>query len=111
MPSALTNEKENTMLELYTKARAVVDAIEECGASDKLTHAVTLAGDLAQDLEFLDLHFLAIDKGWKIPSEGNDDWPKHSWIWYWRNCMAYEKDPSVGRPVVPHRSGGGHVLP
>jgi len=94
-------------MELTKKARAVVDAIEECGASDKLTHAVTLAADLAADLEFMDLHHLAIDKGWKIPSQQNGDFPKHAWTWYWRNCEAYEKDPSVGRPVVPHRSGGG----
>jgi len=94
------------MQELYKKARAVVDAIEECGASDKLTHAVSLASDLATDIEFVGLREIAVDKGWKVPPI-DDPFPKHSWAWYWRNCMAYEKDPSVGRPVAPHRSGGG----
>ena len=89
-------------MKLSEMARKVVDAIEECGASDKLTHAVTLAGELATALEFDELLAVAKIKGWKIP-EKDDPFPFHSWTWYWRNCIAYDSDKTVGRPVPPHR--------
>jgi len=41
-------------------------------------------------------------KGWKTPV--NDALPEHSWVAYWQACAEYERNPSAGRPVVPHRS-------
>jgi hypothetical protein len=49
----------------------------------------------------------ARNKGWKIPI--NNAFPDHSWIGYWRGCQRHETDPTTGRPVPPHRSGGGHA--
>lgn len=46
-------------------------------------------------------------KDWKTPA--NNAIPEHSWIAYWQACEAYERDPSAGRPTVPHRSGGGQM--
>lgn len=46
---------------------------------------------------------MAVQKGWKLP--GNSPLPRESWINYWKQCAAYERDPSGGRPVVPHRTG------
>lgn len=96
-------QKENSM-ELYEKARAVVDAIEECGASEKLTHAVSLACALAAEIEFMELQEVAIGKGWEVPT----DVPKykHLWTWYWRNSMAYEKDPNMQQPIAPNKKRG-----
>jgi len=101
-PTKSALREKESKVELTKKARTVVDAIEACGASPELTHAVTLASDLATDIEFMELREVAVEKGWNVPS-ANNPFPKHSWTWYWRNCMAYEKDPSIGRPVPPHR--------
>lgn len=43
-------------------------------------------------------------KGWKVPPE-NDRFPMETWISYWMDCDEYERDPTRGRPVVPHRPG------
>jgi hypothetical protein len=60
---------------------------------------------LAENMaEFANWQSLAASKGWKLP--GNSPLPNESWIAYWQACDAYERDPSRGRPVVPHRSGG-----
>jgi hypothetical protein len=45
---------------------------------------------------------LAREKGWKIPI--NNAFSDASWVAYWLGCQRLEKDPSAGRPVVPHRS-------
>lgn len=58
---------------------------------------------LAENLaEFQHWQNLAVAKGWKLP--GNSPLPNESWIAHWKACDAYERDPSGGRPVVPHRS-------
>jgi hypothetical protein len=92
---------------MVKKAQSVVDAIEECGASEKLTHAVSLASSLREDIEFSERRAVAVAKGWQVPPENAEWLPKHAWNWYWLECANYEKDPSSGRPVPPHRSGGG----
>ena len=62
---------------------------------------------LARNLaEFQKWQNLAASKGWKLP--GNSQLPNESWIAYWQACEAYEKDPTRGRPVIPHRSGRGY---
>lgn len=61
-----------------------------------------LAANLA---EFQQWQRLAAQKGWKLP--GNSPLPNDMWLNYWKQCAAYERDPSGGRPVVPHRSGRG----
>ena len=38
---------------ILKQAYDVMQAIEECGASEKLTHAVTLAGKLMEDIDVL----------------------------------------------------------
>jgi hypothetical protein len=53
---------------------------------------------------------LAEQRGWKVPL--NDAFPDQTWIDYWAAMAKYETqlaagDPDPGRPVVPHRSGGG----
>ncbi len=58
--------------------------------------------------EFKRLSKLAVRKGWKTPA--NDVFSDEVWIRYWRACEQYERDPSAGRPIPPHRSGGGQVL-
>jgi len=94
-------------MELARKAQEVVDAIEKCGSSVDLTNAVSLASSLREDLEFVARREIAVEKGWQVPPEDAGFLPKHAWNWYWSNCAAHEKDPSIGRPVPPHRSGGG----
>lgn len=60
---------------------------------------------LAENLaEFQQWQRLAAQKGWKLP--GNSPLPNSCWVDYWKQCAAYERDRSGGRPVVPHRSGG-----
>ena len=49
------------------------------------------------------LYRLATEKGWKLPAT-NTTLPAHSWNHYWAQCEEYERNPSAGRPVVPHRS-------
>jgi hypothetical protein len=97
-------------MELTKKAQAVVDAIEECGASEKLTNAVSLASSLREDIEFMERRAVAVKKGWKVPPEDTEWLPKHAWNYYWIGCASYEKDPTAGRPVPPHRSGGGEPI-
>lgn len=92
------------MFELAAKAQEVVDAIEACGASVELTKAVTLAGELRGDLEYEGRRFIALAKKWQVPPVDAAWLPKHAWCWYWMGCEAYEKDPSKGRPIPPHRS-------
>jgi hypothetical protein len=53
--------------------------------------------------EFNEWQNLAAKKGWKLP--GNSPLPNVSWLRYWKSMAAYERDPSSGRPVIPHRSG------
>ena len=52
-----TKERENIMRldkhPILKQAYDVMQAIEECGASEKLTHAVTLAGKLMEDIDVL----------------------------------------------------------
>ena len=68
-----------------------------------MTNAVTLAGELATDIEFEERHVIATEKGWVVPGESNPFY-KHTWNFYWQQCESHEKDPSSGRPVPPHRS-------
>jgi len=53
-------------------------------------------------------------KGWKVPPARDPtvsatapaaEFPMETWISYWMDCDEYERDPSKGRPVVPHRPG------
>ncbi len=60
-------------------------------------------------VEFANWQSLASAKGWKLP--GNSPLPNESWIEYWKACERYERDPKSGRPVIPHRSGGGSRFP
>jgi hypothetical protein len=55
--------------------------------------------------EMLALQVEAQQKGWKVPRHP-DPFGMDAWVRYWKDCKAYEQDPSRGRPVVPHRSGG-----
>ena len=58
----------------------------------------------------------ALERGWKVPHEGSPlaapDWHE-AWINYWHAMARYTDlkaaDPKGdhGRPVQPHRSGGG----
>lgn len=89
-------------MELTQKARKLIDAIEACGASIELTHAVTLAGELATDIEFEELYLMAMKKGWVVPGP-NDPSQKHSWNFYWQRCQCCEKDPTRGCAIPPHR--------
>lgn len=58
---------------------------------------------LAENLaEFQHWQSLAASNGWKLP--GNSPLPNEAWINYWKACQDYERDPSTGRPVIPHRS-------
>lgn len=93
-------------MEITRKARALINAIEECGASVKLTQAVILAGELATDVEFEERYVVALEKNWIAPPRDAEWLSKHAWNFYWQQCEQYEKDPSSGRPVPPHRSGG-----
>ncbi len=77
-------------MKLFEKAWVVVEAIEECGASDKLTQAVTLAGDLATELEFHYWFNKAVLKGWDYPALDYSG-PKHPWSWYWKLCEIAEQ--------------------
>lgn len=54
-------------------------------------------------VEFMNWQSLAASKGWKLP--GNSPLSNETWIAYWKACERYERDPSAGRPVIPHRSG------
>jgi hypothetical protein len=47
----------------------------------------------------------ATKKGWVVPS--NNVFCDEVWVRYWLAMDASEKDPSIGRPIAPHRSGGG----
>jgi hypothetical protein len=44
----------------------------------------------------------AQQKEWKQPL-WNDPFGIEAWVRYWKACDAYEKDPSSGRPIPPHR--------
>lgn len=48
---------------------------------------------------------MAKQKGWPTPH--NDAFSPAVWVHYWERCYAYLLDPEAGRPVPPHRSGGG----
>ena len=61
---------------------------------------------LSIDMIFHNWKSHAQAKGWKIPT-GSDPFPMQTWINYWLDCEEYERDPGKGRPVIPHRSGGG----
>lgn len=50
------------------------------------------------------LYKLAEKRGWKLPSTQNP-FGSEPWNRYWAAMEEYEKDPSHGRPVVPHRTG------
>lgn len=52
------------------------------------------------------LYRLAEKRGWVVPSTSNQ-FGTEPWNRYWAAMEEYEKDPSNGRPVPPHRSGGG----
>jgi hypothetical protein len=47
-------------------------------------------------------------RGWQVALEGSvvdqDGWWV-AWMNYWQAMDEYERDPSGGRPVIPHRSG------
>ena len=47
---------------------------------------------------------LAKRKNWHVPV--SNLFKEEVWVRFWKDCEAYDKDNSVGRPVVPHRSGG-----
>lgn len=50
------------------------------------------------------LYRLANEKGWKLPAM-NNPFPSESWNEYWKGMEQYERDPSHGRPIPPHRVG------
>jgi hypothetical protein len=50
----------------------------------------------------------AIKYGWTMPA--NDAFGPNVWLRYWQDMDQCRKDPSGGRPVAPHRSGGGQVF-
>lgn len=87
----------------------IMVAIEKCGASIELTHAVTLAGHLQSDLEFLEMKQVALENDWEVPSD-SDSFPWYIWTSYWRGCAAYEEDASRGRPISPCQGGGGRRI-
>ena len=60
--------------------------------------------------DYWTLHKKAVKKGWKTPSDPNDPLSQEAWVNYWKQLEAQEKDPSSGRPVIPHRSGGRHGI-
>ena len=47
-PSGVSDSTQLLGDEIYAALREIVDRVERCGASPELTHAVTLASDLAQ---------------------------------------------------------------
>ena len=49
------------------------------------------------------LYKLAEKRGWTLPSAQNP-FGSEPWNRYWAAMEEYEKDPSKGRPVAPHRS-------
>jgi hypothetical protein len=54
---------------------------------------------------------IAESKGWPVPKRGSDmdtqpGW-RDAWVRYWRAMDHAEKNPGGGRPIQPHRSGGG----
>lgn len=53
-----------------------------------------------------ELYRLAERKGWALPAPTNS-LPAEMWNNYWRQMRDYERDPSKGRPVRPHRTGRG----
>jgi nicotinamide mononucleotide adenylyltransferase len=55
--------------------------------------------------EFRRLRKRAAKRGWVVPI--NDVFSNAVWIRYWEAMEESEKDPSKGRPIAPHRSGGG----
>lgn len=56
----------------------------------------------SQSAEFNRWQNLAASKGWRLPR--SSPLPDEMWIDYWKACQDYERDPSKGRPVIPHRS-------
>lgn len=49
------------------------------------------------------LYKLAEKRGWHLPATTNP-LGSEPWNRYWADMEAHEKDPTKGRPVVPHRS-------
>lgn len=45
-------------------------------------------------------------KGWSVPNE-NNSFDDGVWLRYWQGMEAYSQGRCTGRPVPPHRSGGG----
>jgi hypothetical protein len=55
--------------------------------------------------EYKRLYKKAVKKGWVAPASGV--FSDEAWMRYWSAMEEHEKDPSKGRPIPPHRSGGG----
>ena len=49
-PAGVSDSTQLLGEEIYAAVREIVDRIERCGASPELTHAVSLASDLAQSI-------------------------------------------------------------
>ncbi len=51
----------------------------------------------------------ATKNGWAVPPE-NTPFSDDAWIRYWQAMELYSVEPNAGRPIPPHRTGGGHVF-
>lgn len=59
-----------------------------------------------KQIRFRTLKREAERNGWTIPH--NNIFPESAWIAYWDQCRLYKKGLIEGRPIAPHRSGGGN---
>lgn len=60
---------------------------------------------MGQRTEFDRLLKKAKKKGWTVPV--NNVFGDDAWVRYWRAMEEHERNPDSGRPIAPHRSGGG----
>lgn len=79
-------------------------AVETLTAGPDRDHLHALARELETEIKYFVLREKAVVKGWKLPPD-TYSMPLHSWVSYWLACAEHEKDSSVGRPIVPHRTG------
>jgi hypothetical protein len=67
---------------------------------------------LDQHYEFTTIRERARAKGWTTPPPTGplaSIEMRDAWMRYWYACADHEAHPETGRPVAPHRSGGGDV--
>lgn len=48
---------------------------------------------------------MAERRGWTVPA--NEVFSQQIWINFWKNMYEHESKQTEGRPIPPHRSGGG----